>query len=686
LIKVFSRGISKKPYLTAFLGDEITLLSSQLVSSTAGWGLRPTANKARIYAKNNNLPYLALEDGFIHSLGQGVLGSHACSMVVDPLGIYYDATSPSLLENILVHDPENQLTPELQARARHTIQRIVASHISKYNNAPLSADLRLGEGKKILLVDQAAGDMSLQYGLATTETFSAMLHAALAEHPDAKIIIKTHPDVLTGKKKGCFPLRHPDPRIRVIAQPVNPISLLKQVDHVYVATSQLGFESLMVGKPVTCFGVPFYAGWGLTDDRADPTLPVFKRRHRKCSLEEVFAAAYILYTRYVHPDYKKRCELEPILDYFEEQYHCFAENEGRLFCFGFTLWKRNYIRRFLQSPGNQIHFVWTAKAAKAKGFTSDCRIIVWGNRAIEEARFLSEAYHLPIWRIEDGFIRSVNLGSDFTPPLSLVLDKQGIYYNPNEPSDLETTLQTHVFSDALLERAKALRSSLVALAISKYNLGAILNRDRIKAKPSQRIVLVPGQVEDDASIRLGCRDVNTNASLLCAVREANPDAYIIYKPHPDVISGNRLGAVPKNVLSAYCDVVLDDVSITDCLNIAHEVHTMTSLVGFEALLRQLPVTCYGLPFYAGWGLTCDRHAIPRRTRRLTLEQLVAATLILYPRYINWQTKAFTTPEFAIHSLHQQIQTRGGKPTARMPWLQRQTKKLWHIAKGFFHAS
>ena len=39
------------------------------------------------------------------------------------------------------------------------------------------------------------------------------------------------------------------------------------------------------------------------------------------------------------------------------------------------------------------------------------------------------------------------------------------------------------------------------------------------------------------------------------------------------------------------------------LGIVDEVHTLTSLTGFEALLRGIEVHAYGGPFYAGWGLT-----------------------------------------------------------------------------------
>ncbi len=147
------------------------------------------------------------------------------------------------------------------------------------------------------------------------------------------------------------------------------------------------------------------------------------------------------------------------------------------------------------------------------------------------------------------------------------------------------------------------------------------------------------------------------------------------------MSGNRVGLVSEEITKEYCDAVLEDASITDCLDIADTVHTMTSLVGFEALLRKKTVYCYGLPFYAGWGLTKDRHPLARRTRLRNLDELVAATYILYPRYINWQTGAFTTPEFIVEQLHQQIKAEGGKRMNKVSWLRRKVRKLHHMLKG-----
>jgi capsular polysaccharide export protein len=162
----------------------------------------------------------------------------------------------------------------------------------------------------VLVVDQTWGDMSVVLGLASEASFRDMLDAACRDNPGAEVVVKGHPDVLGGKKRGYLvgPARGDD--VRILAENINPIALVEQVDKVYVATSQLGFEALLVGKPVTCFGAPFYCGWGLTEDRVR-----IVRRARQRSLVELFHAAYVRYARYVNPETGRRCQLEDIIAY-----------------------------------------------------------------------------------------------------------------------------------------------------------------------------------------------------------------------------------------------------------------------------------------------------------------------------------------------------------------------------------
>lgn len=685
-VSVFSRGLARVPHLGALLGAERVLVrpgagDAACIDAVIGWGNKRTAAPALAYARQHRLPYWRAEDGFLRSVGLGRSGAPPLSMVLDDRGIYYDARSPSRLEALLNgDDPDSHRLddPALLERAQRAMERIVDAGLSKYNDTP-PAPPRLGPRARprVLVVDQTEGDLSIAHGLADPTSFVRMLDAALCEHPDADILIKTHPDVLAGHRRGCIPPVARARRVRIVADALNPIALLREVDHVYVVTSQLGFEALLAGKPVTTFGAPFYAGWGLTDDRQ----PV-SRRQRPRTLAQVFAAAYLLYARYLDPESGRAGRLESVIEHLARQRAGFAANQGTIFCFGFRPWKRGYVRAYLRCPGNRVMFARSAAHAERLGCGPDARLVVWGQRAAREVEVLSRRHGARIWRMEDGFLRSVGLGSDFVVPASLVVDRRGIYYDPRTPSDLEVILQTAEPSQDELERARALRETIVRERLSKYNVG---RRRRLHVPVSKRVILVPGQVEDDASIQLGCPGLRTNEALLRAVRADAPDAHIVYKPHPDVVAGNRRGQVRDPVQRGLCDHVEIDAAIADCLQIAHEVHTMTSLVGFEALLRGLRVVVYGQPFYASWGLTEDRHPVARRTRRLSIDELVAGTLLRYPRYVHPVTGAFTTPEAILARLREERASGGEATRLRTSWARRQARKLVHISRGMLDA-
>ena len=270
-------------------------------------------------------------------------------------------------------------------------------------------------------------------------------------------------------------------------------------------------------------------------------------------------------------------------------------------------------------------------------------LILWGGTPVpadcpEDVRIV---------RLEDGFLRSVGLGADLIKPVSWVFDTSGIYFDSTRPSDLEILLATTDFTHELAARARSLRERIVACNLTKYNVG---NGDWKRPADLQRIILVPGQVESDASIRFGAPGVNTNMGLLRAVREANPDAHIIYKPHPDVLAGLRAKGQDEDQSLEWCDEQIADVAMGLLLPQIDELHTLTSLAGFEALLRGKKVTCYGQPFYAGWGLTVDILPVARRIRKLTLDELTSGTLILYPTYISRYTGTLITPEQALDDL------------------------------------
>jgi len=350
-------------------------------------------------------------------------------------------------------------------------------------------------------------------------------------------------------------------------------------------------------------------------------------------------------------------------------------NRGTIFCFRMHFWKRNYVRAYLRSPGNRIVFVRSGARAEQLGFNHNCRALVWGMRDTDDIRAVCERHGVPLWRMEDGFLRSIGLGSNMATPASLVVDREGIYYDPTRPSELESILLSLDASADELARARSLRESIVSAGLSKYNVGA---ESVVPVVQNRRIVLVPGQVADDASVQLGCVDVNTNLALLQQARKARPNAFIIFKPHPDVLSGNRDGGFGMSLVGDYADHVEENASLAQCLAIADEVHTLTSLVGFESLLRGLDVVVYGQPFYAGWGLTEDRNPLARRNRMLSLDELVLGALIRYPRYL--LDGQFATPEMVVTELVRQREAHTAQRKIKMSWSRRQLRKLRHIVK------
>ena len=596
-----------------------------------GWGRKESGKKAIELSTKFNGKFKLLEDGFIRSVGLGVDGAKLLSIVEDDIGIYYDATSQSRLEKIL---SEHKFDNELLQESKWCIDFITTHDISKYNNAPnISKNLiqkyELENSNNILIIAQTDGDASLVYGLGDKFSTTDMIDAAIKENPNSNILLKIHPDVLSGKKKSDINISNLDSKIKIIAEDINPISLLKHINKVYTKTSGMGFEALMCGCECVCFGMPFYAGWGLSDDRVQAP----SRRNKTLSIEELFAGAYILYAKYIDAYTGQNTTLKRVLPQINTLKNTrLNECKKQKFLFGFSVWKRKFMKPFLGENLNYISVFSKnpLKSALKAGLDTNSLVYIWGRKEYLELQKWCDKNSVSIIRVEDGFIRSVGLGSDLTRPYSLVFDDVGIYFDTTSPSRLENILNYHKFSSSELEAAKKLKDILIDSKISKYND----DKDGIiSSKNGKKIALVIGQVEDDASVRIGA-DGMKNIELLEQARLNSPNSHIIYKPHPDVVSGNRIGLVDIDQALKYCDEVLEGVSMPTLLDLADEIHTMTSTSGLEAILRGKRVICYGRPFWAGWGLSDDKKPQPRRYRSLSSDELVAGAYLLYPKYVH----------------------------------------------------
>jgi len=642
-------GVLKAPNLAAFLPEyELTGRPSSQVAAVLGWGMKPTAAAGRRWAKANNRPYVALEDGFIRSVGIGEKGATSLSLIVDDLGIYYDATRPSRLESLILSAPD-WCDPLMLDRARALGARMVEARLSKTNmGGPLDPSL-LQARPRVLIVDQTYGDASIRCGLASEASFVTMVEAARRDHPDAQLIVKRHPAVAAGKKKGCIPNASLT-GLTLIDTDVSPPDLLDAVDQVYVVTSGLGFEALLRGKRVRCFGAPFYSGWGLTTDEV-----AVERRGQARSLDQVVACALIAYTRYVDPVTGRACSAEDALERLIALRDRADRLAGDWAAVGFAPAKRPPVRRLLNSPKGRIKYFWRATSAVSHARTNQGKLIWWAGKETPQIRAAADSYEGPVVRMEDGFIRSRGLGSDFFGALSVALDDEGVYYDPSAPSRLESLIEAGGLSPAQHARASALSARVVASGLSKYNLKG----EGVPAHwPKDRdILLVVGQVENDRSIQMGCGpELRTNSGLVKAARADFPDAFLIYRNHPDVTAGNRPGLLDASAMEEV-DAVADDLDIIDCLKVCDRLATLTSLTGFEALMRGKPVSVYGRPFYAGWGLTDDAMAFERRSRRITLPDLIHAALIDYPLYVTpdgWPCEAEDLVEILIAARDQPL--------------------------------
>ncbi len=621
------------------------------------WGRSPTAPRGERIAHRRGAPVLRIEDAFLRSVLPGRIGagtggragSPPLGLLLDRRGVHFDSSAPSDLELLLATAPLDDTV--LLDRARDATRRIRDAHLSKYNN--FDPGIPTPDAPYVLVIDQTRDDASITHGGAGAATFRDMLVCAQVEHPGNRIVIKTHPETAAGLRPGHFGKPDENRRVSLIDTPVSPWRLFECATAVYTVSSQMGFEAIMAGHRPHVFGQPFYAGWGLTEDRN----PV-SRRHRRLTRAQLFAAAMILYPVWYDPCRDRLCELEDALAQLEAEARAWRDDHRGHVAIGMRRWKHACLERFHGHVRPLVHEDDTGRAvalARAEGRD----LLVWASRESPDLEPAATAAGLRLRRVEDGFLRSRGLGARLVPPLSLVLDDTGIHYDPTRPSRLERLIaESTDLPAASLRRAETLIERLKTLGLGKYNLHAAAPPSDLPAdwpaSEGRRVILVPGQVEDDASVLHGCRtagaargetedrqeDDGVNLGLLARCRAENPEALILYKPHPDVEAGLRRGAVATADALRHADAVLVNADPVALIGRVDEVWTLTSLLGFEALLRGCPVTCLGAPFYAGWGLTRDLGAVPARrggrhgAAKVGLAGLAHAALIDYPRYLD----------------------------------------------------
>ncbi|MEE9388810.1 MAG: capsular polysaccharide biosynthesis protein [Paracoccaceae bacterium] len=598
------------------------------------WGKSPTSPRGQAVADHTDATLLHVEDSFLRSLHPGRTKQPPIGLNLDQTGLHFDSSKPSDLETLLTTHRLDDTA--LLNRARNASDRLRRAHLSKYN--AFHPDVKLPAAPYVLVIDQTRGDASIEHGGANAATFAEMLVFAQTEHPGNRIIIKGHPETAAGYRDGHFGPENENDRITYLADPVSPWALLEGAIAVYTVSSQLGFEAIQAGHRPRVFGQPFYAGWGLTADE----YPV-ARRERKLTRHQLFAAAMILYPTWYDPYHDRLCDLESAIDAMQADARSWREDHAGYVACGMRRWKHRHLNQFFGHT-TPITYAKSASESVHKAHKTGQKLMVWARFATT----VPDTNGADLIRIEDGFLRSRGLGARLVPPLSLVADDLGIYYDPNQESRLERLIAAApTLPDYEIHRAERLIARLNKSGLSKYNLPA----KPLPDLPKGYKILVPGQVEDDASVLQGCGELRSNLALLAQTRAQNPNAIIIYKPHPDVVAGLRKGALDPADVQQHADLLLgcaDPIALIDAVD---AVWTLTSTLGFEALIRGKSVTCLGQPFYSGWGLTDDHLQVQiRRKAKPSLPALVHACLIGYPRYLDPVTSLPCSVEIALDRL------------------------------------
>lgn len=418
-------------------------------------------------------------------------------------------------------------------------------------------------------------------------------------------------------------------QLQWLCHPVHTAELMASASRVYTVRSILATEALLWQKELHCLADSAYSG-------TTHSQGIFAGQpHYQVSLQQWVYHAILTGQHAQHPETGLTSSFAELMQWAGLQHTTRCRLPAQLYAYGFSRFWRKTLQRFVQ--GSEVTFLNKKNQLPQQG-----TVLCWGRRALPSVHA-----GLSLVRLEDGFIRSVGLGAQFAEPMSWIIDQRGLYFDATQPSDLEAMLQSIELTTEQRQRAEALQQRICQQGITKYNVGQQLWQPGCSTK---RLILVAGQVETDASIEYGAHRIRSNIELLQQVRQDNPEAWVIYKPHPDVYSGARAAGQNEQQAEQYCDELVVDASMSVLLDVVDEVHIITSLTGFEALLRGKKVVCYGWPFYAGWGLTQDVMPQPRRQRKLDVATLVYATLIAYPRYISKVTGGYSTPEQILNEL------------------------------------
>ena len=232
-------------------------------------------------------------------------------------------------------------------------------------------------------------------------------------------------------------------------------------------------------------------------------------------------------------------------------------------------------------------------------------IYIWGYKAPHYFIDYVREQNLDIFFLEDGFIRSGPNEDSSALPLSIMIDSQAPYFDTTRPNDLTDLIANFNFEQDSYndELAQEMLDYYVSHRVSKYNHQPYVDVIPIYGIKNKKRVLVLGQVPHDDSLKYGDGNGITLLDVVNKAIEENPDAQIIVKPHPMMLDNLFIF---DTLTELDCLILIQSIHLVDALESIDHVYTITSLGGFEALLRGKKVTVLGRPFYVNTNITLNQ--------------------------------------------------------------------------------
>ena len=277
-----------------------------------------------------------------------------------------------------------------------------------------------------------------------------------------------------------------------------------------------------------------------------------------------------------------------------------------------------------------------------------------GNRALSAKTLyrLQREWGREVAHVSPGFVHLCRELSDVCNFDSIVIDTKGHYVDSTTQCAMLGDLNSDmVFEQDKLLQAKALIQQLRQLRIARCNHQPDIPITLDGA--AQRKLLVLAQASEDPSMGTLEEQQRLFTDMVSQVIKANGEAMVIIKQGSIAPVGNLLTPALHKLMKHSKNVHFLDADIHShaLLDIVDEVYLLDDHFGFEALMANKPVHCFGRPFYAGWGLTVDVHPNLSRKRQRSLEELFYASYIQYSRYLHPETGTLTTLDIFLQSIN-----------------------------------